>query len=146
MSQLHTVTVTCLYTSVTVTLDNVVVMCLYTSVTVTLDNVVVMCLYTSVTVTLDNVVVMCLYTSVTVTLDNVGFIIDLSEVYNAQQLHTSCIQFVCLNLPALLEMGGVDGLTPPTLEAISNAYREMVLYMYIHCIVHVYCIHVLYSV
>ncbi len=61
-----------------------------------------------------------------VTLDNVGFIIDLSEVYNAEQLQTSCVQFVCLNLPALLEMGGLDGLTPPILAAISNVYREMV--------------------
>ena len=60
------------------------------------------------------------------TLDNVGYIINLSEVYHAEQLQDSCVRFVCLNIPALLEMGGLEGVSIPILNKISKMYREMV--------------------
>ena len=37
-------------------------------------------------------------------LKNVGQMLDFSSIYNAKQLKRSCMQFICLNLPAVVEM------------------------------------------
>ena len=38
------------------------------------------------------------------TVRNAGQIIEFSSMYNAGQLKRACMQFICLNLPAVIEM------------------------------------------
>lgn len=38
------------------------------------------------------------------TLKNVGQILEFSSIYNAGQLKRACMQYICLNLPAVVEM------------------------------------------
>ena len=38
------------------------------------------------------------------TLKNVGQILEFADIYNAPQLKTACMHFICLNLPAIAEL------------------------------------------
>ena len=38
------------------------------------------------------------------TLKNVGHMLDFADVFNAPQLKEACMHFICLNLPAVVEL------------------------------------------
>ena len=63
---------------------------------------------------------------IAVSLRNVAEILEFCSTYNAAQLRWSCLQFVCVNLPALLEARLLDTLSLPLLEELSQTYHKMV--------------------
>ncbi|GFO24306.1 inhibitor of bruton tyrosine kinase [Plakobranchus ocellatus] len=57
---------------------------------------------------------------------NVGELLEFSSVYQAQQLRSSCQQFISLNLAAMLEGRYLDVLSEETLNELSSYYRARV--------------------
>ncbi|XP_063243097.1 inhibitor of Bruton tyrosine kinase [Bacillus rossius redtenbacheri] len=60
-----------------------------------------------------------------ITLKNVAHFLQFSETYNADQLKLCCMQYVCLNLPAILESRVLDLLSEDLLECLSKYYCEL---------------------
>ncbi|CAL1542688.1 unnamed protein product [Lymnaea stagnalis] len=57
---------------------------------------------------------------------NVGEFLEFSTVYNAQQLKAACQQFICLNLPAVLEARCLDVLSPETMDELTTHYKSVI--------------------
>ncbi|XP_030640268.1 inhibitor of Bruton tyrosine kinase [Chanos chanos] len=60
------------------------------------------------------------------TLKNAAELLEFSAMYNADQLKLSCLQFIVLNLAALLESKALEVLSDEVLLELSAAYRRMV--------------------
>ncbi|PRD20954.1 UNVERIFIED_CONTAM: ibtk [Trichonephila clavipes] len=45
-------------------------------------------------------------------LKNAAELLELSSVYNSEQLKKSCMQFICINLPAVIESNGLKKACP----------------------------------
>ncbi|XP_034241662.1 inhibitor of Bruton tyrosine kinase [Thrips palmi] len=59
------------------------------------------------------------------TLQNVTMVLELAATYNASDLRNCCYQFICLNLPSLLEAGTLCGLPSFILEGLRDYYCTM---------------------
>lgn len=59
------------------------------------------------------------------TLKNVSDLLEVACVYNADQLKTLCVQFMCINLPAILECS-LDSLSDDAAADLASCYRKMV--------------------
>nr|CAD7404847.1 unnamed protein product [Timema cristinae] len=60
-----------------------------------------------------------------VTLKNVAQLLELSGAYNADQLKRCCMQYICLNLPAVLEARSLEIVSENLLEDLSKYYQEL---------------------
>ncbi|KAM6968095.1 inhibitor of Bruton tyrosine kinase [Aplochiton taeniatus] len=60
------------------------------------------------------------------TLKNAAELLEFATVYNAEQLRLSCLQFMVLNMAALLELKVLDVLSDEVLLELSAAYRRMI--------------------
>nr|XP_005596865.2 inhibitor of Bruton tyrosine kinase isoform X3 [Equus caballus] len=60
------------------------------------------------------------------TLKNAATLLEFAAVYNAEQLKLSCLQFIGLNMAALLEARSLDVLSDGVLKDLSVFYRKMV--------------------
>uniref|UniRef100_A0A3P8VIF4 Inhibitor of Bruton tyrosine kinase n=1 Tax=Cynoglossus semilaevis TaxID=244447 RepID=A0A3P8VIF4_CYNSE len=60
------------------------------------------------------------------TLKNAAVLLEFAALYNAEQLKLSCLQFIGLNITALLESKALDILSDEVLLDVSAAYRQMV--------------------
>uniref|UniRef100_A0A1A7WGB9 Inhibitor of Bruton agammaglobulinemia tyrosine kinase n=1 Tax=Iconisemion striatum TaxID=60296 RepID=A0A1A7WGB9_9TELE len=60
------------------------------------------------------------------TLKNVAELLEFATLYNAEQLKQSCLQFIVLNMAALLESRALDILSDEVLLELSAAYRRMI--------------------
>ncbi|XP_062896415.1 inhibitor of Bruton tyrosine kinase isoform X2 [Mobula hypostoma] len=60
------------------------------------------------------------------TLKNASELLEFAAMYNAEQLKVSSLQFICLNMPALLETRSLDILSDEVLKELSIAYRNMI--------------------
>jgi hypothetical protein len=61
-----------------------------------------------------------------VSLRNVHELLQFAETYNADQLKASCVQFIALNLPSLVDANALSLLDDSCLEAIGVQYRRLV--------------------
>ncbi|KAK8765298.1 hypothetical protein V5799_032092 [Amblyomma americanum] len=59
------------------------------------------------------------------TLKNVSDLLEVACMYNADQLKTLCVQFMCINLPAVLECS-LDSLSDDAAEDLASCYKEMI--------------------
>jgi len=59
-----------------------------------------------------------------VTLKNVADMLEFAFVYQAEQLKRTCLQFVCINLPALLETRSLENIEPQILDVLDSFYLE----------------------
>ncbi|XP_035484753.2 inhibitor of Bruton tyrosine kinase [Scophthalmus maximus] len=60
------------------------------------------------------------------TLKNAAELLEFAAMYNADQLKLSCLQFIVLNMAALLESKALDVLSDEVLVDLSAAYRQMI--------------------
>ncbi|XP_027457406.1 inhibitor of Bruton tyrosine kinase isoform X5 [Zalophus californianus] len=60
------------------------------------------------------------------TLKNAAMVLEFAAVYNAEQLKLSCLQFIGLNMAALLEARSLDVLSDDVLKDLSVFYRKMI--------------------
>ncbi|XP_047217059.1 inhibitor of Bruton tyrosine kinase [Girardinichthys multiradiatus] len=60
------------------------------------------------------------------TLKNAAELLEFAAMYNAEQLRLSCLQFIVLNMAALLESKALDILSDEVLVELSAAYRRMI--------------------
>lgn len=60
------------------------------------------------------------------TLKNAAELLEFSTMYNAEQLKLSCLQFIVINMAALLESKALDILSDEVLVELSAAYRRMI--------------------
>ncbi|XP_014636567.1 PREDICTED: inhibitor of Bruton tyrosine kinase isoform X1 [Ceratotherium simum simum] len=60
------------------------------------------------------------------TLKNAATLLEFAAVYNAEQLKLSCLQFIGLNMAALLEARSLDVLSDGVLKDLSVFYRKMI--------------------
>ncbi|XP_032713889.1 inhibitor of Bruton tyrosine kinase isoform X3 [Lontra canadensis] len=60
------------------------------------------------------------------TLKNAAMILEFAAMYNAEQLKLSCLQFIGLNMAALLEARSLDVLSEAVLKDLSVFYRKMI--------------------
>ncbi|XP_031178617.1 inhibitor of Bruton tyrosine kinase [Sander lucioperca] len=60
------------------------------------------------------------------TLKNGAELLEFATMYNAEQLKLSCLQFIVLNMAALLESKALDILSDEVLVELSAAYRRMI--------------------
>ncbi|XP_042299437.1 inhibitor of Bruton tyrosine kinase-like isoform X1 [Sceloporus undulatus] len=60
------------------------------------------------------------------TLKNAAEILEFSAMYNAEQLKQSCLQFIVLNMAAILETRALDVLSEDVLKDLSVAYRKAI--------------------
>ncbi|KAL6108805.1 ibtk [Pungitius sinensis] len=60
------------------------------------------------------------------TLKNGAELLEFASVYNADQLKLSCLQFIVVNMAALLESKSLDILSEEVLMELSAAYRRMI--------------------
>ncbi|XP_034729824.1 inhibitor of Bruton tyrosine kinase [Etheostoma cragini] len=60
------------------------------------------------------------------TLKNGAELLEFATIYNAEQLKVSCLQFIGLNMAALLESKALDILSDGVLVELSAAYRRMI--------------------
>jgi len=58
------------------------------------------------------------------TLKNVGELLEFACVYNAPQLKASGLQFICLNLAAVVELRSWDCVSDEVMEELTRYYRE----------------------
>lgn len=61
-----------------------------------------------------------------VTLKNVADLLEISYVYNADQLKTLCMHFMCINLPAALETSSLDSLSDDAVQPLASCYKEII--------------------
>lgn len=59
------------------------------------------------------------------TLKNVSDLLEVACMYNADQLKTLCVQFMCINLPAILECS-LDSLSDDAAMDLASCYKGMV--------------------
>ncbi|KAK2710725.1 hypothetical protein QYM36_012037, partial [Artemia franciscana] len=59
-----------------------------------------------------------------ITLKNVTEVLQFSEMYNASQLKSACMEYICLNLNALFESRALDYISQDLMEELSEFYRE----------------------
>ncbi|XP_075354381.1 inhibitor of Bruton tyrosine kinase isoform X6 [Mycteria americana] len=69
------------------------------------------------------------------TLKNAAELLEFSAMYNAEQLKLSCLQFIGLNMAALLEARTLDVLSDEVVKDLSVYYRKMVLQLQIPAMV-----------
>ncbi|KAG8516091.1 Inhibitor of Bruton tyrosine kinase, partial [Galemys pyrenaicus] len=60
------------------------------------------------------------------TLKNAAMLLEFAAMYNAEQLKLSCLQFIGLNMAALLEARSFDVLSDGVLKDLSVFYRKMI--------------------
>uniref|UniRef100_A0A7N4PKW2 Inhibitor of Bruton tyrosine kinase n=1 Tax=Sarcophilus harrisii TaxID=9305 RepID=A0A7N4PKW2_SARHA len=60
------------------------------------------------------------------TLKNAAMTLEFAAMYNAEQLKLSCLQFIGLNMAALLEARTLDVLSDDVLKDLSVFYRKMI--------------------
>ncbi|XP_062980989.1 inhibitor of Bruton tyrosine kinase [Elgaria multicarinata webbii] len=60
------------------------------------------------------------------TLKNAAELLEFSAMYNAEQLKQSCLQFIVLNMAAVLETRALDVLSDDVLKGLSVSYRKMI--------------------
>lgn len=60
------------------------------------------------------------------TLKNAAMLLEFAAMYNAQQLKLSCLQFIGLNMAAVLEARSLDVLSEDVLKDLSTFYRKMI--------------------
>ncbi|CAD7678075.1 unnamed protein product [Nyctereutes procyonoides] len=60
------------------------------------------------------------------TLKNATMVLEFAAMYNAEQLKLSCLQFIGLNMAALLEARSLDVLSDGVLKDLSVFYRKMI--------------------
>lgn len=60
------------------------------------------------------------------TLKNAAELLEFASMYYADQLKLSCLQFIVLNMAALLEARTLDVLSAEVLKELSAAYRRMI--------------------
>ncbi|XP_043542884.1 inhibitor of Bruton tyrosine kinase isoform X2 [Chiloscyllium plagiosum] len=60
------------------------------------------------------------------TLKNASELLEFATMYNAEQLKLSCLQFIGINMAALLEARSLDILSDEVLKELSVAYRNMI--------------------
>lgn len=60
------------------------------------------------------------------TLKNAAELLEFSAMYNAEQLKLSCLQFIVLNIAALLDSKALDILSDEVLVDLSAAYRRTI--------------------
>uniref|UniRef100_A0A665VK97 BTB domain-containing protein n=1 Tax=Echeneis naucrates TaxID=173247 RepID=A0A665VK97_ECHNA len=60
------------------------------------------------------------------TLKNAAELLEFATMYNADQLKLSCLQFIVLNMAAMLESKALDILSDEVLVDLSAAYRKMI--------------------
>ncbi|KAM4735840.1 LOW QUALITY PROTEIN: inhibitor of Bruton tyrosine kinase [Anableps anableps] len=60
------------------------------------------------------------------TLKNAAELLEFAAMYNAEQLKLSCLQFIVLNMAALLESKALDILSEEVLVELSAAYRRLI--------------------
>ncbi|XP_068586194.1 inhibitor of Bruton tyrosine kinase [Cebidichthys violaceus] len=60
------------------------------------------------------------------TLKNGAELLEFATMYNAEQLKLSCLQFIVVNMAALLESKALDILSDEALVELSAAYRRMI--------------------
>uniref|UniRef100_G1KTS1 Inhibitor of Bruton tyrosine kinase n=1 Tax=Anolis carolinensis TaxID=28377 RepID=G1KTS1_ANOCA len=60
------------------------------------------------------------------TLKNAAELLEFSAMYNAEQLKQSCLEFIVLNMAAILEMRALDVLSDDVLKDLSDAYRKAI--------------------
>uniref|UniRef100_A0A674JAE2 Inhibitor of Bruton tyrosine kinase n=1 Tax=Terrapene triunguis TaxID=2587831 RepID=A0A674JAE2_9SAUR len=60
------------------------------------------------------------------TLKNAAELLEFSATYSAEQLKLSCLQFIGLNMAALLEARTLDVLSDDVLKDLSVSYRKMI--------------------
>ncbi|KAF6114169.1 inhibitor of Bruton tyrosine kinase [Phyllostomus discolor] len=61
-----------------------------------------------------------------VTLKNAAMLLEFAAMYNAEQLKLSCLQFIGLNMAALLEARSLDVLSVGVLKDLSVFYQKMI--------------------
>uniref|UniRef100_A0A4W3IF26 Inhibitor of Bruton tyrosine kinase n=1 Tax=Callorhinchus milii TaxID=7868 RepID=A0A4W3IF26_CALMI len=61
-----------------------------------------------------------------ITLKNAAELLEFAATYNAEQLKLSCLQFIGLNVAALLEARSLDILSDDVMKELSAAYRKMI--------------------
>nr|AHY35256.1 IBTK [Plecturocebus cupreus] len=59
-------------------------------------------------------------------LKNAAMLLEFAAMYNAKQLKLSCLQFIGLNMAALLEARSLDVLSDGVLKDLSEFYRKMI--------------------
>uniref|UniRef100_A0A2K5JLI8 BTB domain-containing protein n=1 Tax=Colobus angolensis palliatus TaxID=336983 RepID=A0A2K5JLI8_COLAP len=57
---------------------------------------------------------------------NAAMLLEFAAMYNAKQLKLSCLQFIGLNMAALLEARSLDVLSDGVLKDLSEFYRKMI--------------------
>uniref|UniRef100_A0A672TSV3 Inhibitor of Bruton tyrosine kinase n=1 Tax=Strigops habroptila TaxID=2489341 RepID=A0A672TSV3_STRHB len=60
------------------------------------------------------------------TLKNAAELLEFSAMYNAEQLKLSCLQFIVLNMAALLEARTLDVLSDEVVKDLSDYYRKTI--------------------
>uniref|UniRef100_A0A6J0TZD0 Inhibitor of Bruton tyrosine kinase isoform X1 n=1 Tax=Pogona vitticeps TaxID=103695 RepID=A0A6J0TZD0_9SAUR len=60
------------------------------------------------------------------TLKNAAELLEFAAMYNAEQLKQSCLQFIVLNMAAILETRVLDVLRDDVLKELSVSYRKMI--------------------
>ncbi|XP_060608945.2 inhibitor of Bruton tyrosine kinase isoform X1 [Anolis sagrei] len=60
------------------------------------------------------------------TLKNAAELLEFSAMYNAEQLKQSCLEFIVLNMAAILETRALDVLSDDVLKDLSDAYRKAI--------------------
>ncbi|XP_073935105.1 inhibitor of Bruton tyrosine kinase isoform X2 [Castor canadensis] len=60
------------------------------------------------------------------TLKNAAMLLEFAAMYSAEQLKLSCLQFIGLNMAALLEARSLDVLSDDVLKDLSVFYRKMI--------------------
>ncbi|KAL6488863.1 hypothetical protein MHYP_G00026040 [Metynnis hypsauchen] len=60
------------------------------------------------------------------TLKNAAELLEFAVVYNAEQLKLSCLQFIAINMAAMLESKALEILSDDVLLELSEAYRKMI--------------------
>ncbi|XP_077606385.1 inhibitor of Bruton tyrosine kinase isoform X3 [Crocuta crocuta] len=60
------------------------------------------------------------------TLKNAAMVLEFAAMYNAEQLKLSCLQFIGLNMAAVLEARSLDVLSDGVLKDLSVFYRKMI--------------------
>ncbi|XP_053566453.1 inhibitor of Bruton tyrosine kinase [Bombina bombina] len=61
-----------------------------------------------------------------ITLKNAAELLEFAALYNAEQLKSSCLQFIGQNMASLLEARSLDVLSDEVLRDLSEAYRKMI--------------------
>ncbi|XP_073924386.1 inhibitor of Bruton tyrosine kinase-like [Castor canadensis] len=60
------------------------------------------------------------------TLKNAAMLLEFAAMYSAEQLKLSCLQFIGLNMAALLEARSLDVLSDDVLKDLSVFYRKVI--------------------